>query len=83
MSDQPRDDEAFNGGLFNENYNRFPAEEILRHAGQFVAWNMDATAILGADEDELELVEQLRRSGIDPSKVVIEYVFPSDVMGIL
>ncbi len=83
MSETPRDGLWVNSNLFTENHNKFPAEEYLRYAGKYIAWNLDATTILSSDDDEFQLVERLKQSGIDPSKVIVEYVLPLDVIGII
>jgi hypothetical protein len=78
-SEQPRDVPWVDGRLFNENFNKYPAEELLRHAGQYVAFNLDATCILTSAAEELELFERLKEMGIDPGWVVVDYIDPPDV----
>jgi hypothetical protein len=70
-----------NAQLFNENFARFPAEEYLKHSGQYIAWNLDATRILasGATVDELE--EKLRAMGIKLEEWVTDYVDPPGITG--
>ncbi len=65
---------------YDENRRRFPSEELLQHAGQFVAFSLDGTRILasGADMDEVEA--QLVAAGIDPARVVGSYIDPPDAV---
>jgi hypothetical protein len=65
---------------FNENCSRFPAEELLKYAGQYVAWSLDGTCILASGVDELEMEKRLKEAGIDHSKVVGEFIPPADVV---
>jgi hypothetical protein len=65
---------------FHENRNGFPREELLRHAGQFVAWSPDGLHILASGESEQVVEEKLVALGIDPSQVVGENMPPSDVV---
>lgn len=64
----------FDGGIFNENRNRFLSEELVKFAGRYVAWNLDGTAILAAGQDEEEVDRNLVAAGIDPQMVVHSYV---------
>jgi hypothetical protein len=68
----------YDGGTFNKNQNAFPPEELIKYAGQRVAWSLDGTRILASGADEAELLNNLRRAGIDPSQVVQAAVEPMD-----
>jgi hypothetical protein len=72
---QPAD---FDGGVFTDNQNRFPATELLKYAGQWVAWSLDGTQIVASGKDEAALLSNLQRVGIDPSRVVQGRVEPMD-----
>jgi hypothetical protein len=56
--------------LFNENRNRFPADELSRYAGCCVAWSPDGTRILASGKDMDEAERALGALGIDPGEVV-------------
>jgi len=65
---------------FSENRSQFPAEDLARYAGHYVAWSPDGRLILahGADPDLVE--KQLVAAGIDPAAVVVAYVdLPDEV----
>jgi hypothetical protein len=79
MSEHSRNIPWLDSHSFNENCSRFPAEELLKYAGQYVAWSLDGTCILASGIDELEMERRLKEAGIDPSKVVGEYIPPPDV----
>jgi hypothetical protein len=79
MNDKQRNIPWVDGRLFNENCNNFPAEELLRHAGQYVAWKLDGTEILASAPSEPKLHGRLRQMGIDPSQIVGEYIPPPDM----
>ena len=59
---------------FLENQRKFPAEELLRHAGQHIAWSWDGSRILAHDPDRRALDDKLRVAGIDPGQVIHDYV---------
>jgi hypothetical protein len=66
--------------LYHENRRNFPAVELAKYAGQFVAFSPDGTRILasGADMDEVE--QKLCAAGISPSQVVGSFVPPADMV---
>jgi hypothetical protein len=64
---------------FTENQRKFPADELRRYAGQFVAWSWGGSRILASDPDRRVLDEKLRAAGIDLGKVVHDYVEDDDV----
>jgi hypothetical protein len=70
-----------NAKLFNENYARFPSEEIFKYAGQYVAWNLDATRILASGKTEKELEEKVRALGLRMDEWVGEYLDPPEITG--
>ena len=67
-------------GKFHENWVAFPREELLRHAGQFVAWSPDGLRILASGETEEVVEANLVAIGIHPSQAVVGYVPPPDMV---
>jgi hypothetical protein len=63
---------------FEENQSRFPVEELWKYAGQHVAWSMDGTRLLAGAVSLNDLIRQLHEAGIDPQRVVFDYVDPPD-----
>ncbi len=59
---------------FVENQRKFPVEELLRHAGQHIAWSWNGSEILASDPDRRALDEKLHAAGIDPLQVIHDYV---------
>jgi hypothetical protein len=59
---------------FQENQRNFPADELLRYAGQHIAWSWDGSRILASDSDRRALDQKLRDAGIDPLQVIHDYV---------
>ena len=68
-----------NAKLFIENRNRFPGEEYLKYAGQYIAWSLDGTRILASGKTAEELDDNLRALGISPSDTLDEYVDPPEI----
>jgi hypothetical protein len=64
--------------VFQSNRQRFPAEELARYAGQFVAWSADGTRILASDRDELRLVNALPEAGLSSAETLIAFVPAED-----
>ena len=64
--------------IFFENQNRFPREELLQYAGQHIAWSWDGARVVASDPDRAALDEKLRAAGIDPGRVVHDYVDDPD-----
>ena len=62
------------GPEFFENRRNFPAEELLKYAGQYVAWSWDGTRIVASAGNDEELHHKLLSAGLDPSRVVSSYV---------
>jgi hypothetical protein len=63
-----------NSNLFTENFNKFSHDELLKYAGQYVAFSLDGTQILASGAYELEMEKRLKEAGIDPSRVVGMYM---------
>lgn len=68
---------------FDENQRKFPLDELAKYEGQHIAWSWDGTRIVasGADWDEVE--RKVIAAGVDPQRVVLDYVPPGDVALIL
>lgn len=64
---------------FLANRRRFPPEELLRLAGQHIAWSWDGTQILAAAPDRQMLTRKLHDAGIDPGRVVFDYLDAPEV----
>jgi hypothetical protein len=69
-----RPDDSWLGPEFFANRPKFPEEELLKYAGQHVAFSWDGTRILAADPDEKTLFDKVLAAGLDLSRVVFEYV---------
>jgi hypothetical protein len=64
---------------YAENRRQFPPEELLKYAGQYVAFSLDGARILASGTTEEALERQLLAAGIEPSQVVGSYIPPSGV----
>jgi hypothetical protein len=61
--------------LFTDNRNKFPEEELSKHAGQWIAWAPEGTAIVASSpESDVALYELLEARGLDPGRCLIGYV---------
>jgi hypothetical protein len=60
-----------------KNRGQFPAGELAKYAGRYVAFSLDGMHILASAVTEQELEEQLLAAGIDPSQVVGSYQPPA------
>ncbi len=66
---------------FLKNRQQFPAHELARYAGKYVAWSPDGTSILASDDDELHLDHVLKAAGHDPADILVSFVpFPDEVI---
>jgi hypothetical protein len=61
-------------GMYSINRRKYPAEELLKYKGHWVAWSQDGTRILGSGEDFDATFEQLLAAGLDPHKVVWDHM---------
>jgi hypothetical protein len=55
-----------------------PDAELAPYYGKHVAWNMEGTKIVASGGDDGEVVEAVRRAGLDVGQVVISYVYGPD-----
>ncbi|MGL4550414.1 MAG: hypothetical protein ACRC33_04440 [Gemmataceae bacterium] len=60
--------------LYGENRPRFPAERLVAHRGEYVAFNWDGTEIVASAPEEEELGATLDRMGIPFSAVVFSWI---------
>jgi hypothetical protein len=64
---------------FNENRDKFPAEKLLKYAGKTVAWWLDGSRIVDADDDGVALIHRLRENGYDMHYIKFETIpFPGE-----
>jgi hypothetical protein len=64
----------------NRNRNNFPAEELQKYAGRYVAWSPDGTRII-ADADDLgALCDAVDASPYDPADCLMEPIFDPDTV---
>jgi hypothetical protein len=57
-----------------ENRRNCPPQELEKYAGEYVAWSWDGSQILASGASMEQVEQQLVAAGIDPSRVVGEYV---------
>lgn len=69
--------------MFNENRNKLPAEELLKYAGQHVAWSRDGTRILAGDLELSGAIAKLQAAGFHSSEVVWSWVPATDTNSLL
>lgn len=62
-----------------ENRRNFPPQELARYAGRHIAWSWDGTRVLAGGETMEAVERELQVQGIDPTRVVFDYVVPGDV----
>ncbi len=64
---------------FQENWNKFPHEELAKYWGKQVAVSPDGTRIVASGDTLEELDAALEAAGIHFSQVVTAYTDPPDV----
>ena len=57
-----------------ENRSAFPAAELAKYRGQWIAFSMDGRRIVASATDFVELDALLLAMGEDPERVALEYV---------
>ena len=62
-----------------ENRRNFPVPELMKYEGRHIAWSWDGAQILASGKSQEAVEEELKARGVDPSRVVFDYVFPGDV----
>jgi hypothetical protein len=78
MSERARDIPWIDSNLVTENFNKFPPEELLKYAGQYVAFSLDGSVILACGADGPDMERRLKELGIDPSRVISMYMPTAD-----
>jgi hypothetical protein len=61
---------------FNQNVSKFSYQELVKFAGQHVAWNLEGTRIVAHGVALDEAVAMLVAAGGDPQRVVWEWFPP-------
>jgi hypothetical protein len=61
---------------FFENQDKFPTEELVKYAGQHIAWSWDGTRVVASAANLEELYHQVRKLGLEQDRVVFDYVDP-------
>jgi hypothetical protein len=61
---------------YAKNRARFPAEELVKYAGLWVAWKPDATQVLVSAPDRKALCRLVAEAGEDPHVCVVERAPP-------
>ena len=64
-------------GQHNENRNRFPAEELEKYRGQYIAWSLDGTRIIAHADDPDTLDALLLQLGDEGQRCVLS-CFPEE-----
>ena len=65
--------------IFRENQEKYPPDLLAEFEGKHVAWSLDGKAILASGDDMSEVYNNLLRDGIDPQRIVYDYVDPPDL----
>ena len=79
MTEEERKTFFVDGALFNENWNKFLAKEVLKYADEHVAYSVDGTRILAHGKTLEEALAALTAAGLDPEKVVWDQLPPADI----
>ncbi len=65
---------------FFENQRNFPPEQLMRYAGQYIAWSLDGAHILASGQTMEEVEEKLLAAGIKPSHVLGDFIPDTDAL---
>jgi hypothetical protein len=66
-------------GVFIKNRQSFPLEELMKYAGQWIAWSPDGTHIVaGSSESEEAVWDAVIAAGYDPHECVFSYMGETD-----
>jgi hypothetical protein len=74
MNAPPPGDDLWLTKEFFENRQNFSIDEVAKYRGQHIAWSWDGSRIVDSATDENELWDKLIAAGIDPQRVVFDYV---------
>jgi hypothetical protein len=77
MNDTPHD--PWISPKFQENQRSFPVESLLKYKGQHIAWSWDGSQIVASAADRSTLDRVLCEAGIDPLRVVYDFVEDPDL----
>ena len=73
------DEFAARMGVFMKNRAVFPEEELMKYAGQWIAWSPDGTAIVAhSAESDTAVYDTLKANGYDIGKCCVSYVPDGD-----
>lgn len=67
-------------GQHIENRNRFPAEELEKYRGQYIAWSLDGTRIIAHADDPDTLDERIVQAGEDLRRCVLSSLPEEDTV---
>ncbi len=78
----PRDLTTYlkNRRTFLANRAAFPPEELVRFAGQWVAWSPDGTRVVASADAPAALEDLVRAAGEDPARCVLEGIPDGDAV---
>jgi hypothetical protein len=70
----PRPDIPWLDAQHFENRRNYPAEELDKYDGQYIAWSWDGSRILASAPEREQLWDKLVQLGVNPHRVVFEYI---------
>ena len=79
MTDQERAD-LIALGQHIENRNRFPAEELEKYRGQWIAWSLDGSRIVAHTDDPDAIYDLILQAGEDIARCVVEGIPAEDTV---
>ncbi len=70
-------------GVFMKNRAAFPLDELMKFAGQWIAWSPDGTAVVASSAESENIVyDTLKAKGYDTSKCCVGYVPDGDTISL-
>ena len=63
---------------YRENRARFPAADLAKYRGQWVAFSLDGRKIIASNEDLNKIDSLVAAAGEDPEQVALERIDPDD-----
>lgn len=72
---QPPDD-SWIPACFGPNQQQIDPDYLLQFAGKHIAWSWDGTHVVASGDSDPELVAKVKSMGINPARVVYDYVDP-------
>lgn len=64
------------GREYFDNQARRNPEDLLRYAGQYIAWSWDGAEVVASGQSEGEVRDKLLAQGLDIHRVVYDYIDP-------